>query len=112
MQPLYKMKRMELGGEEQRKTLPSNNEIELCELPGLECKKHIEKAMMKQRISVFFKWTGAGFLGLGKGKESCILCVNENDKERAEALVRSVCDEKGYSVKFIMKKSKRKQEYE
>ena len=39
-----------------------------------------------------------------RNKYICIICVNDNFRDTAEAIVRSVCDEKGCHVRFIMKK--------
>lgn len=80
-----------------------NNEIELCEVADFECKQLIEKALLSQRISYFIRWPKSSIFRLSK--DSCIICVNDNSKELAEDMVRSICDEKGYSVKFLMRKS-------
>jgi hypothetical protein len=83
--------------------LKVNNEIELCEIRSSDCKKLIEKALLQNRISYFVRWSKSGFF-LTK-REHCIICVNENAKEEAVAIVRSICEETGYKVKFILKPS-------
>ena len=84
-------------------TLKVNNEIELCEITDPECKQPIERKPLKERISYYIRWMKPSLFH--RNKNACIICVNENVKEAAEDLVRSVCDEKGYSVKFLMRKS-------
>lgn len=90
MQPLYT-------------TIKVNNEIELCEVSDLDCKKLIERELLKNRISYYIRWPKASFFN--RKKDICIICVNDNAKEEAENVVRAVCDESGYSVKFILKRS-------
>lgn len=80
-----------------------NNEIELCEISNADCKHLIERALLRERISYFIRWPKSSFFH--RSKNTCIICVNDNSKEIAENVVRSVCDEKGYSVKFIMKRT-------
>lgn len=82
--------------------LKFNNEIELCEVADEDCKKLIEKALLQNRISYFIRWTKAS---LFSKRQNCIICVNDNSKEAAEELVRSICDEAGYKVKFLMRSS-------
>ncbi len=80
-----------------------NNEIELCEVISAECKKEIERALLKNRISYYIRWPKSSFLT--KRRESCIICVNDNSREEAEEVVRMVCEETGYRVRFILKRS-------
>lgn len=80
-----------------------NNEIELCEVSDPECKQLIEKALLAERISYYIKWLKPSIFR--RNKQICIICVNSHSKEAAENVVRSICDEKGYPVKFLMKKS-------
>ncbi|MDR0949338.1 MAG: hypothetical protein LBM69_07480 [Lachnospiraceae bacterium] len=85
-------------------TLKVNNEIELCEVAGVECKIAIEKALLNKRISYYIRWLRPSvFL---RRKNVCIICINDNVREEAEAAVRAVCDETGYSVRFLMKRSR------
>mgnify|MGYP006916180329 CR=1 FL=1 len=81
-------------------SLKVNNEIELCEVADDDCKKLIEKALLKNRISYYVRWTKASFFSK---RQNCIICVNDNSKEAAEELVRSICDEAGYRVKFLLR---------
>ncbi len=80
-----------------------NNEIELCEITDLECKKLIEKALLSQRISYYIRWPKPSIFH--RSKYTCIICVNDNSKDIAEDIVRAICDETGYPVKFLMRKS-------
>lgn len=84
-------------------SLKVNNEIELCEIADLECKKLIEKALLSQRISYYIRWPKSSIFN--RNKSTCIICVNDNSREIAENVVRSICDETGYPVKFIMRKA-------
>ena len=38
-------------------------------------------------------------------KDACIICINDNVKDAAEEIVRGICDESGYNVRFILKRS-------
>lgn len=89
MQPLYT-------------TLKVNNEIELCEVSDSECKKLIERALLQNRISYYIRWPKAGMFQ--RKKDICIICVNDNARDAAEEVIRSICDESGYNVRFILKK--------
>lgn len=80
-----------------------NNEIELCEITDLECKQHIERALLKERISYYIRWQKPSLFN--RKKNICVICVNDNARDKAESVVRSICDEKGYSVKFLMRKA-------
>lgn len=90
MQPLYT-------------TVKVNNEIELCEVSDPDCKQMIERALLKNRISYYIRWPKSSIFS--HKKDSCIICINDMAKEEAENVIRAICDETGYSVKFIMKKS-------
>lgn len=81
-----------------------NNEIELCEIRASQGKKEVERALLKNRISYYIRWPKVSIFS--KKKDICIICVNENSVSEAEAIVQSVCDELGYRVRFIMKRSK------
>lgn len=84
-------------------SLKVNNEIELCEIGDPECKRQIEKALLSQRISYFIRWPKPSIFH--RRKNTCIICINDSSKELAENVIRSICDEKGYPVKFLMRKS-------
>ena len=83
MQPLYT-------------TLKVNNEIELCEVSDPDCKQLIERALLKNRPKASF---------FSRKKDACIICINDNVKDAAEEIVRGICDESGYNVRFILKRS-------
>lgn len=80
-----------------------HNEIELCEISDPECKRLIEHALLRERISFFIRWPRTSIFS--RRKNTCIICVNENVKDTAEDVVRAICDEKGYQVKFLMRRS-------
>lgn len=80
-----------------------HNEIELCEVSDLECKKMIERALLKNRISYYIRWPKTTFFH--RNKNLCVICVNDNARDEAENVVRAICDESGFHVRFIMKKS-------
>lgn len=80
-----------------------NNEIELCEVNDAECKQMIERELLKNRISYCIYWPKTSIFS--SKKNTCTICVNDSAKEQAEAVVRNICDEKGFTVKFIFKKS-------
>ena len=84
-------------------TLKVNNEIELCEISDLNCKQLIERELLKARISYYIRWPKPSLFNLNKN--TCIICVHEDSRALAEDVVRSICDEQGYQVKFIMRKS-------
>lgn len=84
-------------------SLKVNNEIELCEISDPECKQLIERQLLRERISYYIRWVKPSLFR--RRKNVCIICVNDNMAEAAENVVRSICDEKGYPVKFRMKKS-------
>ncbi len=90
MQPLYT-------------TLKVNNEIELCEVFDPDCKQLIERALLKNRISYYIRWPKSSFFN--RKKDSCIICINDNVRDTAEEIVRGICDESGYNVRFILKRS-------
>lgn len=80
-----------------------NNEIELCEVSDLECKRMIERELLKNRISYYIRWPKTSFFH--RKKDLCIICVNDNAKDEAESVIRAICDDSGFQVRFIMKKS-------
>ncbi len=80
-----------------------NNEIELCEVSDLDCKQLIERELLKNRISYYIRWPKSSIFSTKK--DTCIICINDNVRDAAENIVRAVCDEAGYNVKFILKRS-------
>lgn len=79
------------------------NEIELCEISDPECKQLIEQALLKERISFYIRWLKPSLFA--RRKNTCIFCVNENVMDTAEDIVRSICDEGGYPVRFLLRRS-------
>lgn len=84
-------------------SLKVNNEIELCEISNPECKQMIERRLLEERISYYIRWMKPSIFR--RRKNVCIICVNENVIDFAEDIVRSICDEGGYPVKFLMRRS-------
>ncbi len=84
-------------------SLKVNNEIELCEIENEECRKLIEKALLKNRISYYIRWPKRSIFR--RNKEMCIICVNDTAKDVAEETIRNLCDESNFRVKFLMKKA-------
>lgn len=84
-------------------TLKVNNEIELCEVSDPECKKLIERELLKNRISYYIRWLKPSLFS--RKRNHCIICVHDDACDFAEDIVRAVCDESGYSVKFLFKRS-------
>ena len=80
-----------------------NNEIELCEITEPECKRLIEKALLCERISYYIRWPKSSLFH--RNNNTCIICINDNFKEVAEDIVRTIRKKKGYHVRFLMKKS-------
>jgi hypothetical protein len=80
-----------------------HNEIELCEISDLDCKTLIERALLQHRISFYIRWPKRSIFS--RYRNTCVICVNDSVKEAAEELVRSICDESGYHVKFLMRKT-------
>lgn len=83
-----------------------NNEIELCEVESAECKKEIERELLKNRISYYIRWPKHTLFH--RRKNSCIFCINDNALETAEAVVRTLCENNGYEVRFLMKRSEKR----
>ncbi len=79
-----------------------HNEIELCEVSDLECKRMIERALLQNRISYYIRWPKTNIFH--RNKDLCIICVNDNARDEAENVIRAICDESGYNVRFLMKK--------
>ena len=80
-----------------------NNEIELCEVFDLDCKQQVERILLKNRISYFVKWNKSGFFN--RRRETCIFCINENDKELATESIRSLGKDVEKNIEFLMNKT-------
>lgn len=79
------------------------NEVELCEVADPQCKVLIEKGLLNKRISYYIRWPKISIFN--RRKHLCIICVNDNAKEEAENIVRTICDESGYQVRFLLRRS-------
>lgn len=84
-------------------TLKVNNEIELCEVADIECKQLIERELLRNRISYYVRWPKPSFFS--RKHPTCIICVHYDACEYAEDIVRAVCDESGYRVRFLFKRA-------
>lgn len=84
-------------------SLKVNNEIELCEVNDFDCKRIIERELLKNRISYYVRWPKTSLFS--HKRDICIICVNDSFREEAENVVRGICDETGYNVKFLLRKS-------
>ncbi len=80
-----------------------NNEMEICEITDLEAKQLIEKALLKNRISYYLKWPKAKFWS--RRRVVCVLCVNDNSKEEAEAAIKELGEDVTDYVHFVSRKS-------
>ncbi len=80
-----------------------NNEIELCEVDNPECKKEIERELLKNRISYYIRWPKPSLFN--RKKDCCIICINDSAKDAAEEVVRAICEAHKCEVKFLMKRS-------
>lgn len=84
-------------------TIPVNNEIELCEVNDPECKHLVERALLKNRISYFIRWPKPSIFR--SKRNVCIFCVNEVSRDLAEDVIRDICDEYGFHVRFLQKRT-------
>lgn len=82
--------------------LKVNNEIELCEIEDGDYRKAIEKELLKNRISYFLRWPKKSIFSR---KNTCIICVHDDVKETASQIVQGICDDLGYTVRFMYRKA-------
>lgn len=75
-----------------------NNEIELCEVYERTVKDRIEKAFVKSDVSFFIKWKRERN-SAGNGKY--IICVNQHQKQRAEAAIHGILEDVNSDVTFV-----------
>ena len=82
------------------------NEIELCEVEDVETKEKIEKALLKERVSFFIRWKDKGFWSklFGEKEPTGVICVNDLQREAAEACVKRLEKEENIQVKFLLQK--------
>lgn len=84
-------------------SLKVNNEIQLCEISDMDIKIKIERVLLQNRISYFVRWNKAGLFR--RRKESCIFCINDNDRNLAENSIRALGKDVADKVEFILSKS-------
>ena len=80
-----------------------NNEIELCDIYEREVKDKIEKAFVKNGVSFFIKWKRERNAQGEAGKY--IICVNQLQKQRAEAAIHGILEDANDNVTFVDKKA-------
>jgi len=76
-----------------------NNEIELCEVYEREVKDRIEKALVRSGVSFFIKWKRERNVQGGIGKY--IICVNQHQKQCAEAAIHGILEDVNENVTFV-----------
>ena len=80
-----------------------HNEIELCETTDMEVKQQIERVLLRNRISYYIKWHKQGLFR--RNRDVCLFCVNDNSKEEAEELIRSISNDIESKVSFLLRKT-------
>ena len=80
-----------------------HNEIELCETTDMEVKQQIERVLLRNRISYYIKWHKQGLFR--RNRDVCLFCVNDNSKEEAEELIRSISNDIESKVRFLLRKT-------
>lgn len=78
-----------------------NNEIELCEIYEREVKDKIEKAFVKKGVSFFVKWKRERN---GQSEGKYIICVNQLQKQRAEAAIHEILEDANDNITFVDKR--------
>lgn len=83
-----------------------HNEIELCEVDDMAVKEKIERALVKEGVSFFVRWKDKGFFfRLFADKNSAsVICVNDLQREAAQACVKRLEKEENIQVKFLLQK--------
>lgn len=80
-----------------------HNELEWCQVTDMDTKERIEKLLLKHRVSYYVKWEKPGFFSRDKFG-TCVFCVNQLQKEAAEAAIESLVAEDKERIKFINRK--------
>jgi hypothetical protein len=80
-----------------------NNEMEWCEVEDLETKGKVEKILLNNRISYYITWAKPRLFSSDKN-ERCIFCVNQLQKETADAAIAALAEEEKGKIVFINKK--------
>ena len=80
-----------------------HNELEWCQVTDLETKEKIEKMLLKNRVSYFVKWEKPKLFSNEKFG-TCIFCVNQLQKEIADAALHGMEEEIKGRIKFVNRK--------
>ena len=83
-----------------------NNEMDFCSVTEPKVKTTLEKAFMKARVSYFLRWEKPGFLSkmFGGGKERVVFCINSDQLETADEVMKELGDIEG-NIKMLRTKS-------
>lgn len=85
-----------------------HNEIELLRIADPAVRAKIEKIFLQNRISYYLRFDQPGLLGrlFGQtGSDTCIICINDWDKEKAMTLLENNQEQIGGNCDFILKKT-------
>ena len=80
-----------------------HNELEWCQVTDMTTKERIEKLLLKNRVSYYVKWEKPGLFSRDKFG-TCVFCVNQLQKEAAEAAIEPLLEEGKENIKFINRK--------
>ena len=80
-----------------------HNELEWCQVTDMDTKERIEKLLLKNRISYYVKWEKPKFFSNDKFG-SCTFCVNQLQKEAADAAIAEFLESSNGKVRFINRK--------
>ena len=80
-----------------------HNELEWCQVTDMVTKERVEKILLKYRVSYYVKWEKPKLFS-GDKFGTCIFCVNQLQKETAEAAMQELADEVKGKVRFINKR--------
>ncbi|MCM1159789.1 MAG: hypothetical protein NC412_01065 [Roseburia sp.] len=75
-----------------------HNEIEFCKVSNPEVKQKIERAFLNNRISYYERWEDISLFKRifgDKDKQTCIICINSMQKDKAETLVEEMPEIRG-----------------
>lgn len=79
------------------------NEVEWCQVADMETKERIEKLLLKNRISYYVKWEKPKLFSNDKFG-SCTFCVNQLQKEAADAAIEDFLENGKGKVRFVNRK--------
>ena len=80
-----------------------HNELEWCQVTDMVTKERVEKILLKYRVSYYVKWEKPKLFS-GDKFGTCIFCVNQLQKETAEAAMQELAEEVKGKVRFINKR--------